>query len=147
MKLIQGVFFQSGQGLGLGFDDRGEIGVYVHEGLMQAMFAGFLVEDPSRGWSGVMQDHFGTSSLASVDDFGSPPGFCFDKKYEGREDLIHYRLTVKVGNEWFGTYEGPRCGKGVCRLVITDVPDDFQDPKKVLEGLRLESAHTWPDEE
>lgn len=130
--LIQGFFFQGRSGLGVRFDtDIGARAVIVTVPDMQFMYAGAIWEEDGE-LTGLVRDEFGYARLSEISISDSE--IAFTKKYEGRNDLIFYKFGKKDGNSWIGEYTGRDSGKGVTRLFLTEIPDDFllAEPVKKL---------------
>lgn len=89
-----------------------------------------------------MQDTFGASLLMNIRITEDEVRFI--KKYEQRADHIHYTFAKKDRNSWIGEFTGERCGTGISRCVITEVPEEFFDPRALMQALGRDTAHQWP---
>jgi len=131
--LIQGFFFQGKSGLDVRFDtDIGARAVIVTVPEMQFMYAGAIWEEDGE-LTGLIRDDFGHARLSEISI--SDTGIAFTKKYDDRNDLIHYKFTKKDGNSWIGEYGGHDSGKGMARLFLTEVPDDSFYPEPIKKLL------------
>ena len=131
--LVQGFFFQNHLQVGIGIDPKQGPRAMVSKAEVQHMFAAAIWEGGEGELVGKMRDDFGPSDLSDISI--SKDEIEFVKKYEHRETLIHYVFRVKDGNSWVGRYEGTRSGEGVCRCVLTEVPEDFFFSEPILEIL------------
>jgi len=141
--LIQGLFFQNRQVLGLACSVEGNAAV-LYSGLFQFMFAGLIWTDKQSALyelTGDMLDHFGRSRLSEVQV--TDLEVKFTKRYKGREDDIFYTFKVRDGDSWVGEYRGDRVGSGTSRCIITEVPDSFFEPQSVMALLGRGTAHKW----
>ncbi|MEK9131715.1 MAG: hypothetical protein AAB447_02275 [Patescibacteria group bacterium] len=144
MFLIQGVFFQNRQYLGLACVPIEGAVVTINEGLFQTMFAGIIFSDQRQSRNnlrGYMLDTCGESVLKDISV--SDREVSFTKHYDRRKDIIKYSFTVKHGNTWIGQYSGDAVGVGLARCMITEVDDDFLLPNIPAELLD-KPAHMWP---
>lgn len=144
--LIQGIFFQNQQWLGLGVRQIEGVIAVVHSGLCQFIYAGVMWQDPEHvmgGLTGHMQDACGNSALSDI--YVSEFEVRFTKKYERRKDVIRYTFKVRDGQTWVGEYEGEACGKGISRCLITEVGEEFFQPESIMTKLGRTKAHEWPE--
>lgn len=129
LYLIQGVFFQNYQRLGLGMGGEGEgVVAMISNRLCHFMYYGVIYSDKNNvlgRLAGQMNDYFGGSSLTKV--YFSPKGLEFVKKYDNKDYLIEYKFRSK-DNIWVGEYSSTAIGRGKTRCIITEVPEDFFQP-------------------
>ena len=121
--LVQGLYFQRRQLLGLGMHPTmGEVAT-LYPGVIRDMFAGVVWwDDIADEWQGSLQDPAGYSNLTDIQR--DTEMFSFDKHYERRNDVIHYEFAL-VGDPWIGTYEGPAVGSGYANCILTPVPKEM----------------------
>ena len=147
--MIQGVFFQIQDCLGLGYDaETHDIGVFVREELFRFMYAGMIWIDqshPLKPLIGALEDQFGKSVVSEISLLGDRLHFI--KRYDNRNDQICYTFTRQPDNTWAGEYMGERVGTGVARCILTEVDESFFESTSIMEFLGRRSAHTWPSEE
>jgi hypothetical protein len=146
--LIQGLFFQNRQWLGLGYKPADGVVAVIRNGLCQFMYAGAIWQDPAHvmgGLTGHMLDTFGNSILSDI--YIDDGVIRFKKKYDSRPDTIQYVFEKKDGNSWVGEYTGSAVGKGISRCVLTEVSDEFFLPDSIMTLLGKGSAHAWPKQE
>lgn len=119
--MIQGFFFQRHMQLGIGFKPiEGAVAVF-NEVTVRDMFAGvFGTNEPSDAWSGQLADAFGMSTLSDVELTDTT--LSFDKRYDGRDDTIHYEFHLD-GNLWVGMYSGDYVGEGQANCIVTPIPE------------------------
>jgi hypothetical protein len=144
MFLIQGVFFQNQEWLGVRMVPIEGMVAVIEGGLIYDMYAGIIRVDPENPgrFVGGMNDHYGESNLSEI-IFVDGVKLSFSKKYDRRQDKIRYSFKAKDGVTWIGVYVGEVVGKGLSRCVITEVEDSFNDPKNLMKLLGSKSAHTW----
>ena len=109
IKLVQGKIFISG-------DDGYPVNsAHTTDGV----FHGYIIADEKGELTGFVRDQWGSSRLSNIvfETFK----LSFDKKYSTDEDLIHYSLTRRDGNEWVGIYESQTHGYGIAWLAIQEV--------------------------
>lgn len=151
MFFIQGVFFQNQEWLGVQtVPIEGNVAV-LRRGLQWDMYAGIIFPNPERvhlpenkftdEFIGGMNDHFGESTLKDI--VITDLEISFSKKYNRRDDVIHYSFKIKDGNTWVGGYHGDEVGKGLSRCIITPVNDSFNDPTSIMKLLGTAVAHAW----
>ena len=108
--------------------------VITEEGLGQFMFSGAIWRDPKlKKLVGRMNDAFGISDLINV-EIGEA-GISYDKLYQKRRDYIAYEFKQRDGVSWVGAWEGEDVGKGIARLIITEVPDEFFAAESIHKAL------------
>jgi hypothetical protein len=145
--LIQGIFFQTQEGLRLGYGTEHGMGLYVSKGIYQFPYAGaaWMDDGPMPDLTGRMSDDFGYSELFDIHI--SEDEVRFSKNYKDRpagpQHHIHYVFKIRDGNSWVGEYTGERCGTGISRCFITEVPDEFFQPEPIIALLGRDNAHTW----
>jgi hypothetical protein len=124
IHLIQGVWFQKREGLGLAFDGTGAVPVW-QAAMCRFMFAGGFgpADGNPRVLAGNMTDPAGESELADIRLTGTTLSFV--KKYIHRRDLIQYTFRKGKNGTWDGEYSGSACGTGKSRCVLTQIPDEF----------------------
>ena len=144
MFLIQGVFFQNQEWLGTRMVPIEGMVAVIERGLIYDMYAGIIRVDPENPWRfvGGMNDHYGESTLSDI-VFVDGVELSFSKKYNRRQDKIHYSFKVKDGNTWAGEYSGEIVGKGLSRCIVTEVDDSFNDPRNLMKLLDSKTVHTW----
>ncbi len=123
-KLIQGMFFQERQFLGIS-NEGGDARAVVSSGVARCMYSGIIFPRPDPGRPeavGCMMDHYGDSEI--LDFVMRKDEMVFMKKYIKRGDLIEYNFKL-VGPLWVGGYEGDAVGKGFSNCIITEVEDGF----------------------
>ncbi|HOX60458.1 MAG TPA: hypothetical protein PLV72_00435 [Candidatus Magasanikbacteria bacterium] len=126
--LIQGFFFQFRMGLDAELDEHGEAVAVVHSGLCRFMFAGIIFPDEEGslgGMVGEMNDDWGYSLLSDVRI--SSDVVSFTKRYEDRDDVIHYKFR-REGSLWTGEFEGSFVGRGGAKCMITEAPEGLFVP-------------------
>ena len=109
---IQGVFFQ----------EQGHPAQ-----ILQTMFSGmFGTLDELEDHEGEMIDFYGESYMSYINL--TPDTLTFVKVYRKRTDSIYYRFTKQSDDTWQGEYKGDWTGTGICRCVVTRVPENFFHP-------------------
>lgn len=141
--LIQGVFFQTREGLGTTWDLRDGLIAVIRSRIGQFMYSGAIWEDPpgSRVLTGRTQDHFGIADLSDI-HLGVRE-VRFKKQYGRRSYCIDYSFKLRDGSNWLGAYNSPEVGSGVTRCVITPVPDEFFSHEELVKRLGKSEAHQW----
>lgn len=142
--LVQGLFFQNQQYMGLAYAPIDGLIATINEDLFQFMYAGLIWTDERHalgGLKGEMQDHFGRSRLSEIRV--SDTVVSFTKKYERRDDEILYTFKIKDGNSWIGEYNGDAVGSGTSRCIITEVPNSFFSGQVLAEKLNRGTSHSW----
>ena len=131
--LIQGMYFQHCEGVGLGVRPGAGVVAVVHQFHGGFSFDGRIFQDPTNalgGLIGVMNDEVGSSKLTDIRL--SENTLSFIKTYdEGRERSIAYTFEKRKGNEWVGHYTLYAGEKGGARCVLTEVGDDFLTPPPI----------------
>lgn len=98
----------------------------IGEGMVA--FAGYFRHDLKTGrvCDGQLIDPWGPSIMLNF-GFMDEKILKFDKKYVGREDIIHCKFEKKGEGIWVGEYRGEDTGKGdvQCKLYLAD-DDSFQ---------------------
>lgn len=143
MFLIQGVFFQIQEQIGLRMVAIEGMVPVIERGLIFDMYAGVIFSNPDfpPQFLGGMFDHYGESVLSDIEV--NDMQIRFKKQYTHRRDEISYTFKVKDGNTWAGEYSGEAVGNGLSRCVITEVDDSFNDPKGLMKLMGSKAAHTW----
>jgi|GEM_PF-1695683 len=144
--LIQGLFFQWQDGVGIAYSHEGAIPV-IQQAMVRSHFAGAIWEDPESGkLEGNLTDHYGDSTLFDIEI--SETELSFVKRYVQRPQsdfhAIHYKFE-KHGTDWVGGYNGEATGDGMARCIITEVTEDFFDPRSVATILNKPEALLPPD--
>ena len=129
--LIQGIFWQRHETLGVACVPReGNVAV-VNSGIMEFMFHGAVFASEGPGMAGGMVDNFGQSEISRF--IMTSSYITFSKRYNDRTDVILYSFPTKYGNIWSGYYQGSKdIGRGVSRCVIIEVPEEFFNPSALL---------------
>ncbi len=145
IRLIQGVFFQNQEWVGLGMRPGDGVVTVMHSGLCQFVYGGVIWQDPKNALGaliGHMQDSFGQALLSDI--YASDHTLRFVKQYRDRDDTIQYTFEKKDDLGWIGEYAGKEVGTGISRCVVTEVEDGFFDPRSITQILGRNTAHTWP---
>lgn len=129
MFLIQGIFFQPTQSLGLGYDPSGVVAI-VREHILPFMYGGFIYEsreNPLDSLTGGIQDKWGRSRLSKIRIFEHR--FTFTKEYVdcNGNQIFDYAFVKNISGIWVGNYtsrEEPAF-KGLSKCILTEVSDDF----------------------
>ena len=109
VHLMQGVFFQRQDHLGLGHNAEGDLRVFVRSGMCRYMYSGVIFPDPDSVVGrliGEMFDNFGQSILSDIQM--SLDELRFVKKYNDRKDIIRYRFHR----------QGPLCVGGIRAAIM-----------------------------
>ncbi len=140
--LIQGVFFQSKQFLGIGFDELIGERVFSTDGIFHTVFMGVINFDENFGQ---MNDVYGNSSLRVLNISGS--GFSFQKEYDDRrrKDIITYTFVFdEAGKDYKGIWSlrlEDFSDGGVTRCVLTEIDEKkFFDPMEILDFVKENSS-------
>jgi hypothetical protein len=124
--LIQGVFFQYRESLGVATKPvEGTVAV-VKKCLGQFQFAGVIERDPWGVLSGGMNDVFGEAELSDITIVEQT--LRFKKKYVDRDYVIQYEFTKQPDGTWSGSYASAATGTGQARCVLTHVNRNFFVP-------------------
>lgn len=126
MYLIQGVFFQNQQWLGVAcVPIEGNVAV-IRSGLCYFVFSGVINRDLNDLFGrhiGQLDDHFGHSNLTNMcltDD-----ELTFVKKYTQRDYTINYTFKRQSSGIWVGKYSGEVTGTNIARCILTPITRDF----------------------
>ena len=124
MYLIQGFFFQERPSLGLSALGGDLHAVFLH-GLVRSLFSGVI--GPDNCGEGILVgrlvDPLGESI---VDDVHlTETALTFNKKYDGRPDVVRYAFTKQADGTWVGTYDGEETGNGFARCILVPVSEEF----------------------
>ncbi len=122
--LIQGIIFQTGPLFSTRNKPGIDTAVFVQEAMHHGIFNGAVGGDEhAESFSGEMTDKWGNSKITDFIINGNK--LTFVKKYERRPG-INYEFTKK-GDIWYGSYDGPDCGTGKSKCVLTPVDESFWD--------------------
>jgi hypothetical protein len=143
MFLIQGVFFQNQEGLGVRMKPVDGAVCVIEKVLLYSMYAGIISSNPDfpPQLVGGMFDYFGESVLSEIEV--NDIQVRFKKQYTRRSDTILYTFKKRDRNTWAGKYRGKMVGEGLSRCVITEVDDSFNDPTILMKLLGSKTAHAW----
>jgi hypothetical protein len=147
--LIQGLFFQDRQWLGVGNRPGDGVVAIFHSGLCRHMFAGAVWQDPERVQgvlTGTMHDAFGDSILTDIRIDESEVSYSKMYLRRGGGNFIHYTFRKRKGLEWVGEFNGVDCGNGISTCLVTEVGDDFFQVESILSILNRDRAYVLPEE-
>lgn len=138
--LIQGLFFQNYQSLGIAFGPDGSRTV-LRTGLHRFGFRGVIyfesINNPTR-LVGEMNDYFGHSRLYEV--VLTDKELSFDKWYEDDSSVIRYNFHREC-SIWVGSYQGGSVDPGGAKCITTEVPENFfQPPTKEFQSYIIENS-------
>ncbi len=139
MYLIQGIFFQERHGIGLGFDQAGELAATWQPSMNYRFFSGGFGPDPENDkvMKGALTEATGPSDIVNIKL--TKKRLTFTKKYPGRKDVIWYTFEKQPGGTWNGTYTGHAVGTGETNCIVTPVPDNFFAPTPVSTSAASKS--------
>lgn len=127
--LINGVFFQQGFNMGIGYRPGEGAVPTVMEVERFTFFSGvinFEDENLLGEGSGSMTDYYGESVISGV--VVKEDSVTFTKKYLRRDDLIHYTFNQKDEGMWVGGYDGKATGPGDANCILVPVKGAFFMP-------------------
>ena len=124
--LIQGIIFQARSLLSTRNKPSIGTAVFIQEAMHHGIFSGAVGGgEHAESLSGEMTDEWGNSKITDFIINGDK--LTFIKTYEGRPG-INYEFTKK-SNIWYGSYNGPDCGTGKSKCILTPVQESFWDFK------------------
>ena len=108
IKLVQGKIFVFGE----------DIYPINSADINDGYFHGYIIADEKGELTGFVSDKWGSARLSKIIFDGFK--LSFDKKYLRNDDLIHYSLIRRDGNEWVGRYKSGNHGYGIVWLSLQE---------------------------
>lgn len=117
--LLSGIIFQNGFGFGTAIDPSIGLRAIMKVQTNFSTFQGIIANG-----EGSMTDRWGESGISFFKSDGN--GITFEKTYPGRLAIKYvFKHKAKIENIWYGAYEGEDSGKGLAKLIVTPLPEDF----------------------